>query len=310
MDKRKNRNWLANDLKRYGSNYLLALPAIVYVFIFGYATLPYMIIAFKRFNFAKGVFGSPFVGLQNFQMFFASSKFPQVTLNTLGLNALFIVCTLVVSLSLSIMLSENLRRGYRRTVQTMYLMPTFVSWVVVSYIVYALLGTDLGFINKTLMNWGLDKVKWYNTPSYWKLILVIVKLWKDAGMSGIIYLAAITGIDPSIYESATIDGANRGQNILYITLPCLLPTICIMLLMSVGKIFYGDFGMVYSIVRDNSVLFPTTDVIDVYVYRLLRKSGDMSQAMAAGMYQAVLGFVMIWCTNFIVRKTYPEGSLF
>lgn len=306
----KRRHWLAGDLRRYGANYLLALPAVVYVFIFGYATLPFMVIAFKRFNFALGVFDSPFVGLENFRMFFASNKFPQVTFNTLGLNAMFITCTMVVSLSLSILLSERMRKGYRRIVQTMYLMPTFISWVVVSYIVYALLGTDLGFINKTLVWLGLPKVGWYNTPAYWKAILVVIKLWKDAGMSGIIYLAAIAGIDPSIYESATMDGANRGQNIWYITLPCLMPTICIMMLLSIGKIFYGDFGMVYSIVRDNAVLFPATDVIDVYVYRLLRKSGDMSQAMAAGMYQAVLGFVMIWCTNLIVRKAYPDGSLF
>jgi len=289
--------------------YLLALPAIIYVFIFSYLTLPYMVIAFQRFHFSTGIF-SPFVGLSNFQHFFSSTWAFLVTRNTLVINGLFIITGTLFSLFLAISLNEIPARRYLKVAQSTMLLPFFISWVIVSYMLRGLLATDTGLINNILVSLGRDRVSWYSSPQYWHLILVLLNIWRSAGFNVIIYLAAITGIDEGLYEAAYIDGASRLQRIRYITIPMLMPVVSILTLMAVGRIFFADFAMFFAIIRDNSTLMPMAEVLDTYVFRVFRSTGDPSLTMAIGIYQSVVGFILVFTSNWIVRRVYPEGALF
>jgi putative aldouronate transport system permease protein len=309
---KKRRIGIIRDILRNPFSYLLLLPAVVYTFLFGYATLPYMVIAFENFNYKTGIF-SHWVWLKNFQFFFSTNNWWVVTGNTLRLNFLFIIVGTLFALLLSLLLNEIRHRRYAKTIQTVYLFPSFISWVIVSYMVYALFGTQYGLINNAMQSLGVAKMKnfnWYARPEYWTQILVVMRLWKGAGMGTVIYLAAITGIDGELYEAAIIDGANRFQRIRHITIPLLLPTMAILTLMDIGKIFYGDFGMIYAVIGDSSLLYSTTDVIDTYVFRALRKTGDPSIAMAVGLYQSLIGFLLVFGVNAFTRRYFPEGALF
>ena len=188
----------------------------------------------------------------------------------------------------------------------MMLFPYFISWVIVSYMLQGILGTETGLLNNLMGT----RINYYSTPSYWYPILLILNIWKNTGYNTIVYLAAITGIDEGLYEAAYIDGATRFKRIIYITIPLLAPTICIMTLMSVGRIFYGDFGMLYAIIRDNSSLMPIAEVIDTYVYRTFKNTGDPSLSMAIGLYQSIVGFILVFTANWIVRRKFPDGALF
>lgn len=298
------------DIKRNPFSYALVLPAMIYSFIFGYMTLPYIIIAFQNFNYKLGIFHSDWVGLKNLEFFFKSPRFIMVTSNTLKLNFLFILAGVLVSVFIAILLNEIRHKWFLKITQSTLLFPHFLSWVVVSYIIYALFSTDYGIVNHTMTSLGMDPVSWYSKPEPWTWILVSLRIWKETGIQVVIYLAVITGIDSELYEATMMDGANRWQQTWAITVPVLMTTVCIMTLLSFGKIFYGDFGMIYSIIKDNGVLYPTTDVIDTYVFRALRKTGDPSQAMAVGLYQAFMGFVLVFGSNWLTRKYFKEGALF
>jgi putative aldouronate transport system permease protein len=297
------------EIRKNSVLYLLALPAVAYTFIYGYVTLPYMVIAFQRYNFKTGIL-SPFVGLQNFKVFFASNWAWIVTRNTIFLNLLFIITGTLCAVALALILNEVRQKLFLKVSQTVMLLPFFISWVIVSYILESLLGYDDGMFNKFIVAAGGTPVSFYSTPGYWYWILILVRIWKNVGYSSIIYLAAITGIDEGLYEASYIDGATRFQRIRYITLPLLFPTITILTLMDIGRIFYGDFGMFYALIRDNGSLMPMAEVIDTYVFRMLKNTGDPSMAMAIGMYQAVVGFLLVYGSNALTRKYYPEGSLF
>lgn len=301
---------LFRDIRQNPFSYLLILPAVLYTFIFGYCTLPYVIIAFQKFNYKTGIFGSEFVGLKNFSFFFNTSKFFEVTFNTVFLNILFITFTIMTAVFLSVLLNEAKGRIFSKVTQSTFLLPNFMSWVVVSYIVYALFASEYGIVNNLLQFFGLEPVSWYAEPGPWRGILVFVKVWKDTGMQVVIYLAAITGIDTSLAEAAKVDGATRTQTIRFITLPLLVPTVSIMALLAIGKLFQGDFGMIYAIINDNGVLYPTTDIIDTYVFRAMRKTGDPSQAMAVGLYQSLMGFIFVFGSNWIAAKKTDGGALF
>lgn len=297
-----------NPVKEIWQNkflYLLVLPAAIYTFIFSYCTLPYIAIAFERYNFRTGLL-SPFTGLDNFRYFFASSWAWTVTRNTLMINVLFLVAGTVCAVVLAIVLNEVKARKFLKVSQSMMLFPYFISWVIVSYMLQGILGTESGLINNMLGT----RINFYSTPSYWYPILLIMNIWKSTGYNTIVYLAAITGIDEGLYEAAYIDGATRFKRIIHITLPLLMPTICIMTLMSVGRIFYGDFGMLYAIIRDNGTLMPIAEVIDTYVFRTFKNTGDPSLSMAIGLYQSIVGFILVFTANWIVRKNFPEGALF
>lgn len=252
-----------------------------------------------------GVF-SPFVGLKNFEYFFKSSWAWTVTRNTLVINILFLIVGTVCSVVLAIVLNEVKAKKFLKVSQSMMLFPYFISWVIVSYMLQGILGTETGLLNNLMGT----RINYYSTPSYWYPILLILNIWKNTGYNTIVYLAAITGIDEGLYEAAYIDGATRFKRIIYITIPLLAPTICIMTLMSVGRIFYGDFGMLYAIIRDNSSLMPIAEVIDTYVYRTFKNTGDPSLSMAIGLYQSIVGFILVFTANWIVRKKFPDGALF
>ena len=202
--------------------------------------------------------------------------------------------------------NEVKAKKFLKVSQSMMLFPYFISWVIVSYMLQGILGTETGLLNNLMGT----RINYYSTPGYWYPILLILNIWKNTGYNTIVYLAAITGIDEGLYEAAYIDGATRFKRIIYITIPLLAPTICIMTLMSVGRIFYGDFGMLYAIIRDNSSLMPIAEVIDTYVYRTFKNTGDPSLSMAIGLYQSIVGFILVFTANWIVRRKFPDGALF
>lgn len=306
---------LIRDIRRNRFSYLIALPAIAYVVIFSYVTYPYIVIAFQRYNYRNNnlwgiLTNGEWVGLKNFRFFFASQNAFLVTFNTIYLNILYIASGTIVSVLLALLLSELRCTWFKKTTQAVMLFPNYISWIIVSYILLSLFSSQYGIVNRIMTNMGLSARNWYTDADAWPLILVAVRLWKGAGMSAVIYLAAITGIDTTMHEAAAIDGANRFHIMTKITLPMIMPTIIIMTLLSVGKIMFGDFGMTYALIGDNGTLYRTTDIIDTYVFRALRQVGDPGQAMAISLFQSVIGFVMVYGSNALVRKIYPDGALY
>ena len=298
------------DIRRNPFSYILVLPAIFYVLLFSYLSYPYMIIAFRKFDYQSGPWGGEFVGLQNFEFFFKSSSASTVIFNTLYLNFLFISFSTIAAVALALLFNEIHNRVYVRISQSVVLLPHFLSWVVVGFMLYSLFSMDYGYFNTFLESFGMKPVNWYTQKDLWPLILTVMRVWKGAGYSAVIYLATITGIDSSISEAAVIDGANRWQICKKITIPLLMPTVCILTIMAIGKIFYGDFGMIYALIGDNGVLYPTTDVIDTYIFRALRQSGDPAQAMAVSLFQSIMGCVCVILANRFTKKHFESGALF
>ncbi len=307
---KKKRGGFFREFVQNRTNYLLMLPAALYTFLYGYVTMPYLIMAFQRFNYRTGIFTSPWIGFGNFEFFFRSQRAWMVTFNTLRLNLLFIIIGTIFALGIAILLSELRTRRFVKVAQSTFLFPYFISWVVVSYIMFSIFGTRLGLLNQFLQGIGLEGRNWYANPDPWPRILLTLHIWKHTGMRTVIYLAAIAAIDPQLYEAATIDGASRRQQVWHITIPHLLPVVAILTLLAIGRIFYADFGMIYTIVRDNGLLYPTTDVIDTYVFRALRLHGNPAQAMAVNLYQSVVGFILVFGSNWITRKIFPQGALY
>lgn len=289
--------------------YLMTLPGIIFFIIFCYIPMAGLIIAFQDFNMIKGIFGSKFNGIENFKFLFQTGDIYKVTANTLYLNILFILFSTVFAIALAIMFNETRQRHYKRIAQTISLLPYFISWVVIYLILYSFVNRENGIITMMLARFGIE-LKVFSSPKVWPALLVFLKIWQGAGYSAIVYIASITSIDTGIYEAASIDGASRWSQITRITLPILRPTIILMTLFSVGRIFYGDFGMIYALVGDNSLLFPTTDVIDTYVLRSMRNLQDYGMATATGMLQSVLGFVFVYCANKLARSIEPDSAIF
>lgn len=305
-------NRVKTEIRLFRKNselFLISLPAIVAFFIVAYLPMFGLIIAFKNFSYDKGIWRSPWAGLDNFKFFFTSQDALNVTKNTLLLNAAFIVLGLASAIVLAIMLYEVSKRAVK-VYQTVLFIPYFLSWVVVGYLTYGFLNRDLGAVNSILKVFGAKPVNWYGDPGYWPAILIITYLWKNAGYLAIIFYTGILGIDSTYYEAASIDGASRFRQVWHITIPSIRPLIVMMLILNIGKIFYSDFGLFYFVPRDIGTLYPTTDVIDTYVYRSLRVLGDPGMASAAGFYQSIVGFVLVLISNLIVRKTSPENAIF
>jgi putative aldouronate transport system permease protein len=266
-------------------------------------------IAFQDFNVVRGIFGSKFSGLANFRFLFVNDTIVKVMLNTLYLNVLFIISSTVAAVTLAIMFSEIKNRHVKRIAQAISILPYFISWAVISLFLRSFLQSDGGIIPMFLKQYGVT-VNFYSSPGIWPLILVILRIWQGAGYQAVVYIAVITGLSAEIFEAARIDGAGRMQIIMRITIPCLRPVIILMTLFSVGRIFYGDFGMIYGIVQDNAMLFSTTDVIDTYVYRMLRSMSDYGMAAAVGMLQSVFGLAFVYSANRIARRLEPCSAIF
>lgn len=296
---------------RHKALYLLMLPGILYLMINNYIPMFGVIIAFKNYNYSKGVLGSAWIGFENFKYLFTTHDAFEITRNTLAYNAVFIIVNLFFSVSMAILLNEVRQNFAKRFYQSAVLLPYFLSAVIVAYLVYSLLNPVSGLVNMSILkSLGIEPVSWYLEPKYWPYILVIVNAWKYVGYGSIIYMSAITGIDIEYYEAAKIDGARKWQQIRYITLPMLVPIITIMTILAIGRIFYSDFGLFYQLPMQSGILLPATNVIDTYVYTSLMNMGDIGMSSAAGLYQSVVGFLLVLCTNLVVRKVSPENALF
>lgn len=288
----------------------MVLPGVVFFVLFNYLPMAGIQVAFRHFNFREGLFGSPWVGLENFRFFLTNPRVGRVVWNTFFLNLSFIVVHTILQISGALMLNELRSKWFRKVTQSLTFLPYFVSWIIVSVFVYNLLNYDYGALNRLIEGLGLESVAFYNSPQLWPLILILVDSWKWIGFGSIIYLAALSGINPEYYEAAIIDGARKMQQIRFVTLPLLLPTVLILSLLALGRVLNADFGMFYGIIGDNSVLFPTTDVVDTFVFRSLRVLGDIGMASAVGFLQSIVGFLMVLASNLMVRRLHPEGALF
>ena len=298
-------------LKEYWPLYLMMLPALLYLLINNYIPMAGMVIAFKKLNFAKGIWASPWAGLKNFKFLFASKDAWIITRNTLLYNVAFILINMVVGIAIAILITEVRNTKLKKIYQSAILLPFLMSMVILSYIVYALLSAENGLVNNSILPlFHIDPIQWYQKPKYWPAILIIANGWKGVGYGCLIYIASLIGIDPSFYEAARLDGASKWQEITKITLPSLVPTIITLLLLSIGRIFYSDFGLFYQVPMNSGVLFPTTNVIDTYVYRTLIEQGNISMSSAAGVYQSLVGFCVVMLSNWIVRKVDKDQALF
>jgi putative aldouronate transport system permease protein len=300
-----------NKFKKYLPFFLMAAPGLIYLIVNNYLPMIGLVVAFKNVDYSVGILNSPWYGFKNFEYLFKTADAFIITRNTILYNAAFIVINTTMAVTVAILLNEIRNKASLRIYQSLILLPYLISMVVVAYLVYSLLSSDTGFINKTIMPMlGLKPVTWYVQPKYWPFILPIVSVWKGVGFYCIVYLASIVGIDKQYYEAATLDGASQWQQIRRITLPLLVPVITIMVLFAIGRIFYSDFGLFYQVPMNSGPLYPTTNVIDTYVYRGLLQLGDIGMSSAAGMYQSIVGFVLVILSNLAVRKFNHENALF
>lgn len=298
------------ELKKNKVLYLMFLPVAIYFIVFAYLPMPGIIVAFKDFNYAQGIFGSPWNGFENFRYFFASGKAFQVTRNTIVYNLVFLAANTIVSLVVGVLLAEMLGKRFKKVSQTMIFLPYFISWVTVSSFVSNLFGSQNGLMNKLFQSLGFEGFNIYASAEAWYILLPILYVWKGVGYSSVLYLSSIMGIDQECYESARIDGANVFQRIWYITLPLLKPTIITLLLLGVSRIMRGEFDMFYQLIGNNGLLYDKTDIIDTLVFRSLLGSSDFGMASAGGFYQSVLCFIIIMGTNGIVKRVSSEHALF
>lgn len=288
----------------------MMLPGFIYLLINNYIPMAGLTIAFKRFDYSKGIWGSEWCGFNNFTYLFKTQDALNIIRNTIGYNLVFIILGNVLAVAVAIMLNNLRGQMNKKIYQTVILIPYLISMVVVSYIVFGFLSQENGFLNKLIVSMGGDPISWYTTSKYWPFILVIVNLWKSFGYSSILYYATVIGIDSSLYEAATVDGANKWKQIWHVTLPGLKGTIITMVLLNLGRMFYTDFGLFYQVPMRSGLISSVTDTIDVFVYKGLTQLNDVGRASAAGFLQSVLGFVLVLTANYIVRKIDEDNALF
>ena len=289
---------------------LMCLPAIVFFFLFNYMPMPGIYVAFVKYNYRDGIFGSKFVGLQNFEFLAESGKLLSLTRNTILYNLAFILLGNLLAVFVAILLNELRSKWFKKVSQTMMFLPYFISQVLVGVLVYNLLNYDTGFVNSILVSMGLEKWQPYADASCWPVLMIIIYLWQQTGYNSVVYFASIMGIDAEMIEASKVDGANAFQKIRYIILPSLKPTIVILLLFALGGIVKGNFGLFYNIVGTNPILYETTDIIETFVYRATMTDFNFSTASAVGLYQSVIGFIIVVTVNWIVKKIEPDYSLF
>lgn len=290
---------------------LLTVPGLVYLIINNYIPIAGLFVAFKNINYSKGLWASDWCGLKNFKYLFATADAWIITRNTVCYNLVFILVNTVVAVAIAVMLNDLRSKRLVKISQTSILLPYMLSMVIVSYVVYAFLSQENGFLNNTVLRiFGADPVNWYGEKKPWPFILVLVNMWKQVGYLAIVYFSSVVGINTEYFEAARIDGATKLQQIRYVTLPLLRPTIIIMTLLAVGRIFSSDFGLFYQVPRDSGALYDVTNTIDTYVYRSLLQTGNIGMSSAAGFYQSIVGFVLVVTANLIVRKIDPDNALF
>ncbi len=285
------------------------LPTVLWVLIFSYLPMIGLVLAFKDYRYDLGIIGSEWVGLQNFDFLFSSNNAWRITRNTVGMNFMFIVTGPIFGILFAVLLNEITKR-FIKIYQTVIFFPYYLSWVVVGYAFIGLFDMESGLINRLIMKFGGEAIMWYNEPKYWPYILLITYIWKHVGFTSILYYTTIIGISRDYYEAAEIDGATKLQQIRFITLPLLVPTVIILMLLDIGNIFRADFGMFYFLTQNSGALYETTDVIDTYVFRTLRELGDIGMGTAAGLFQGGVGLLLVLTVNWIVRKFNRENALY
>lgn len=289
----------------------MTLPMVLFIFVFNYIPMMGIVIAFQDFRYDKGIFESSFNGIKNFELFFSSPDMWQITRNTIGYNASFIVLELVIGVTTAFLLFGIVNKKALRLYQTVLFIPHFISWVVVAYMVYAFLSPGSGLISKLISYLGGGAtINFYLEPIYWIFIFPIAQVWKVVGFSSLIYYAGLLGIDTEYIEAASIEGASKWQVITKIQLPFLYPLISILTILAIGRIFNADFGLFYQLPMDSKLLYPTTDVIETYVFRALTFDGNIALSSASGVYKSIVGFVLVIVTNAVVKKINPENSLY
>ena len=287
------------------------LPGAIYLFINCYIPMFGIQIAFRNYKANMGVYGSPWCGLDNFKFLTRTKDAWIMIRNTVLYNLVFITLGTILAVATAIILNDIRSKRSKQMYQTIILIPFLISMVIVSYLAFAFLSTSNGYINNSLVKlFGITAIDWYNTPKYWPFILVIINIWKNLGYNMILYYATICGIDGTLYEAAVVDGASRWQRVKYVTLPGLKSTIIVLTLMALGGIFRSDFGLFYQVPQNSGPLITVTQTIDTYVYRGLMQNNNIGMSSAAGLYQSVVGFVLVFTANWVVRKIDNESSLF
>ena len=290
--------------------YILMLPGLIYLFINNYMPLPGLVIAFKQYNAGKGIYGSPWVGLKNFEYLFTTSDAFVITRNTILYNVAFIVINTTLAIAVAIVLSE-LEGKRKKVYQSAILLPNLLSTVIIGYLVFAFFSVENGFINNTILKaLGKDPVSWYSEPKYWPFILTFLRIWKGMGYGMVIYLATITGIDPSLYEAAVMDGATKWQQTKHITMPCIKPVLIMMLILDAGKIFYSDFGLFYQATGGiPASLYNVASTFDTYIYKAIQSSAPIGKTAAASFFQSVCCCATILLTNWLVKKVDEDSAI-
>ena len=284
--------------------FALGAPALILIFLFSYIPMFGTVIAFQDYS-PRTMFASPWVGFRNFRLLIESPLVMRLVVNTLSLNFMFIVATTFFAVMSALLLNEVRVLPFKRLAQSLMFLPFFMGWTVVAMVLFGLIDYQVGTVNALLDRAGLERVIITDKPQYWPWILTLIRIWKGTGAGCIIYLAALTAVDTQLYEAAAIDGANRWQRMRFISLPSLVPVIVLLVLLDIGRIFFGDFGMIYAVIGDKAQLYPTTDVIDTYLLRALRTNSNYGFSAAIGLLQSVLGFICIFGSNWFVKK-YSE----
>ncbi|WP_152393298.1 ABC transporter permease [Paenibacillus guangzhouensis] len=298
------------ELRKNKILFLMIAPVLFFFVVFSYFPMVGVYYAFTNYNFEGGLFGSPFVGMQNFKFLYESGALFSLTKNTVLYNLAFIFIGNFLQLICAIFLSELAGKWFKKTAQSIMFLPFFISFVLVGAFVFNLFNTETGVINALLKQFGMHTYDFYMNTEPWKYIIVFFNVWKGLGYGTVIYLAAIMSISDEYHEAAKIDGANIFHRIRYITIPMLVPTFILLILLSLGGILKGQFDLFYQIIGSNGMLFETTDIIDTYVYRSLAVNFDIGMGTAAGLYQSFFGFVLVMSVNWIIKKTREDYALF
>lgn len=290
--------------------YSLCLIPVALIIMFSYLPMSGLVMAFKNYRYDLGMFGSDWVGLSNFKVFLTGGEFPRLVRNTVGMNLLIIFAEIIVALLIAVLMFNLTSKKMIKAYQTIFILPNFISWVMVAYVVYTLLAPNEGVINQVLSFCGLEKINWYGEAKYWPAILTASSVWKNVGMKSIYYYSALMGVDETLFEAAAIDGASEFQKTRKIMIPCILPTIMVLFIMSIGGIFGGDFGLFYQVPRNIGALYETTDVITTYNFRVMKVIGNMGLATAISLFASIVGIVMVLITNKISKKVDEDLGLF
>lgn len=290
--------------------YLMGVPGLVYLLFNNYLPLAGLQIAFKKYNYGKGMWGSAWNHFENFRFLLASNDIAVILRNTILYNLVFIVLGMVFGVAAAILFNEIRSKLARKLYQTVILLPYLMSMVIVAYLAYAFLAPEAGLINNLILMFGGEGISWYTEAKYWPFILTFIQQWKSIGFGLVLYFSSLVGISGEYYEAAVLDGATKWQQIRYITLPLLKPTLITMLILNCGNIMRSDFGLFFQIPQNSGLLYRATDTIDTYVYRMLMQNNNIGVSSAAGFIQSVAGFILVLAVNGIIRKMNRDSALF